>query len=87
MPKLYERERKLNLLSHGENVRPPYNWFYTMKLIIQRQYPDKDDTEVNQVLGGIWNSYGVETKMKIVKEYQTNNTHEFNEHKNVIGRL
>lgn len=89
MPKLHEKERKINLLKHGENVRPPYFWWYKMLPKIEKQYPEYDKTESEQVLGGIWNNYDVETKIKIVKEYQNNNIQDFQEHKHrdEIGRL
>ncbi len=70
MPKHGEMKRKINLLKHNKNVRPPLNWWNKMLPTIKGEYPTYDRDEIDQVLGGIWNNYSIETKIKIIKEYQ-----------------
>ncbi len=71
MPRYGEKNRKLKQLEAGGNVRPPKNWWKKVRPVIVNQYPMRDKREVDQVLGGIWNSYDTQTKEKIVREYQT----------------
>ena len=73
MPKYHERERKINALKSGENVRPPKKWWDKMFIIINKEYPLYSKNEKEQVLGGIWNSYSISTKIGIINEYQTDN--------------
>lgn len=73
----------------GENVRYPKNWELKMLPILEKQYPEYDNVELHQVLGGIWNSYGIETKIKIVNEYQDDGKLRivFDEENKVLGKM
>jgi len=87
MPKEHERERKIYQLMHGENVRPPLAWWNKMLPTIEKQYPEYSYNEVEQVLGGIWNSYTTETKIKIINEYQDDGKSAYSKHKDIVGKL
>jgi len=87
MPKYGEKKRKENILKLGGNVRYPKNWENKMIPVLKGQYPSYDNVELHQVLGGIWNNYNIDTKIKIIEEYQTVNRKKILTHKNEIGRL
>lgn len=70
MPKQGEKERKLKQLSSGYNVRPPKKWFDKLKSKIAKQYPHKKLSELNVIVGGIWQGSSLKTKKNIVKKYQ-----------------
>jgi len=89
MPKYHEKQRKIKLLESGENVRPPKKWWDKMLPMIKNTYPMYSQNELYNVLGGIWNKYDMETKLRIINEYQTdNNSMSFRQiHKEELGRL
>jgi hypothetical protein len=85
MPKYGEKTRKIKKILSGDNVRYPKKWELKMIPILEKQYPTYDSVELHQVLGGIWNNYNSETKIKIINEYQTHNTKINLKHSNEIG--
>lgn len=85
MPKYHEKERKINILEHGGNVRAPKLWFERMRRIVNVQYPLYTLQEKDKIIGGIWNNYKTSTKEEIVLEYQTNGRKQ--EHKEELGKL
>lgn len=88
MPKIYEAERKIKILLSGGNVKPPLNWWYKMLPQIEIQYPEKSIKDVDQILGGIWNNYNTQTKINIIKEYQTDDkSKESLEEYKILGRM
>jgi len=88
MPKLHEKSRKISILLSGSNVRPPLNWWNKMLPQIEREYPNRNYKDIDQILGGIWNKYDMKTKINIINEYQTDSKSKENleEHK-IIGKL
>lgn len=87
MPKYHEMERKINILKRGGNVKPPLNWWNKMMIEIRYQYPDKSENDRYQILGGVWNNYNTETKIRIIREYQTDMKEPGYETEKILGRM
>lgn len=89
MPKYHEMQRKINILDSGGNVRPPKLWWIKILPTIRKEYPNYSSNEQYQILGGIWNNYNNETKIKIIREYQTDNNSVStlsSSEKNILGK-
>ena len=70
MPIRGERARKIRAIRSGRGVKPPKKWFNMMRPIIKKEYPGRNQKDINQIIGGIWQNYSTPSKIGIVKEFQ-----------------
>ena len=58
---------KIKQVEQDKNVRPPKMWWNMMYKQSEKEYPQFDKGRLRQVVGGIWQNYSKEVKIRIIR--------------------